>query len=355
MVAFRFNHVRIDSYSTFFPENIVSSSEIEDKISDVYKKFEIPFGTLERLSGVKNRRMWGRNIAPSDGGSEVVKNLLEKISFDRYEIGALLSCSVCRDLFEPATACIIHNKLGLNEQILSFDITNACIGFTNGLMTVGSMIETGIIKAAIVVSAENPSIIIDSQMNHLAKKINTLTRSDLIKLLPTFTLGCGAVAFAVCHESISPNGHKLIGGVGLTNSENGDLCLGNGDFCLMDKNAVQTPLMETESSTLINAASKLGGRAWKEAEKILNWTNEEIDHIFCHQVGKQVNQQFYKEMGLDIKKEYTNYKNFGNMISAAMPSALVMGAKEKNIQKGAKVLTTAFGSGLNSIFLGIEW
>jgi 3-oxoacyl-[acyl-carrier-protein] synthase III len=38
-----------------------------------------------------------------------------------------------------------------------------------------------------------------------------------------------------------------------------------------------------------------------------------------------------------------------------LPAALAIGAEEKKIQPGEKVLLTAFGSGLNTRFLGFEW
>lgn len=85
------------------------------------------------------------------------------------------------------------------------------------------------------------------------------------------------------------------------------------------------------------------------------WTRSDVHHIFCHQVGKQVNEGFYREMGLDIEKEYTVYRNLGNLVSAALPTALALGSEEKDMKPGEKVLLTAFGSGLNSIFWGVIW
>jgi len=43
------------------------------------------------------------------------------------------------------------------------------------------------------------------------------------------------------------------------------------------------------------------------------------------------------------------------MVSAALPAALANGAEEKAMKPGEKVLLTAFGSGLNTRFLGFEW
>jgi orotate phosphoribosyltransferase-like protein len=70
----------------------------------------------------------------------------------------------------------------------------------------------------------------------------------------------------------------------------------------------------------------------------LGWSKEHVDHVFCHQVGRQVNEAFYREMGLDFDKDFAIYNRYGNMVSAALPAALAIGAEEKKIQPGEKVL-----------------
>lgn len=353
MVAFRFKHVRIESFGLNLPDQIVSSAEIEDRIAPLYKNLSIPFGTLERISGVKNRRVWSRDMMPSVAGTEAVKRALEGTGFDESHIGALISCSVCRDLFEPSTANLMQNRLGWREDIISFDVTNACIGFSNGLMLLGNMIESGIVKAGVVVSAENPAIITESNFRLMEERAESMTRDELLKMLPTFTVGAGAVAYVLCHENLSPHGHKFMGGVAKSAVDHVDLCTGNGDFCMRQPEI--RPLMETESSKLIAAAAELGGRTWEQASELLGWSKEDVDHSFCHQVGRQVNDTFYRVMGLDFKKDFAIWRDYGNLISAALPTSLVLGSEEKKIKSGEKVLLTAFGSGLNSMFLGIEW
>jgi 3-oxoacyl-[acyl-carrier-protein] synthase III len=102
-------------------------------------------------------------------------------------------------------------------------------------------------------------------------------------------------------------------------------------------------------------SAKLGGRAFPDVTASLGWSKDHVDHVFCHQVGRQVNDAFYREMGLDFDKDYAIYKRYGNMVSVALPAALAIGAEEKGIKPGEKVLLTAFGSGLNTRFLGFEW
>ena len=353
MISFNFKHVCIESFATLFLNTEVTSAEIEDKLSGFYTRLGIPFGTLEKLSGIKTRYLWKSEVMPTTVGTEVVRKALDGVGFDKEHIRALFNCSVTRDYFEPSNACLIHNNLKMTEDALVMDITNACIGFSDGILALGNLIESGLVKAGILVSPENTNRIIESSLKHLEREPN-LGREDLIRILPTFTLGCGAVAYVLCHDSIATKKHRILGAVTRSASQFSDLCAGNGDYYMAQTEEI-VPIMSTESSKLISSAAKVGAKVWKDASQLLGWTSDDVQHIFCHQVGRQVNNAFYKEMGLDVAKEYTIYQKYGNLVSAAMPSALALGAEDKGMKAGDKVLLTAFGSGLNAIFIGVQW
>ncbi|MDC0358345.1 3-oxoacyl-ACP synthase III [Oligoflexia bacterium] len=353
MVTFRFKNVCIESFAFHLPENEVTSAEMEDRLGPLYQRLGIPFGTLERLSGIKKRRLWDKEVAPSEVATVAGRQALEQIGFDREHIGALFNCSVTRDFFEPATACLVQGNLELPESTMSLDITNACIGFSNGITILGNLIESGVVKAGLLVSGENVSRIMESSIAHVLAN-EEIDRDELIKLLPTFTLGCGATAMVLCHSSLATNKHRVIGATARSAIQFNHLCNGDGDYYMNQTDDPQ-PIMQTEASQIIDQASKLGRRMWGDFSEAFGWSRDEIDHIFCHQVGKQVNEAFYEEMTLDYGKEFSIYERYGNLVSAALPAALITGVKEKNIQAGEKILMTAFGSGLHSIFLGLEW
>lgn len=353
MFGYTFDNVCIESFGLHFPEREVASIELEDKLSPLYRRLGIPFGTLERLSGVRSRYLWDVGVSPSSMATEAARNALTSAGIEATDLGAILNCSVTRDYFEPATACLVHRNLEMGESCMAMDVTNACLGFSNGIMLVGNMIERGIIKTGLLVSAENIARILESTIQHLIHK-EDVSRDELVRMLPTFTLGCGAVAMVLTHKSYAKAGHRVLGGVARSATQFNDLCNGNGDFCFHQPEEM-TPIMHTEASTLISSASKVGARAWTDASQLLGWKSADVDHIFCHQVGKQVNEAFYQEMGLDIEKEFTIYRRYGNLVSAALPAALAIGATEKGMKQGDKVLLTAFGSGLNALFTGLEW
>ena len=353
MISFRFKHVRLESFGLNFPTTLLSSAEIEERIAPVYERLRIPVGTLERVSGVTTRGIWPTDVTPSSVATVAAREALDRSGFRPDQIGALINCSVSRDFFEPATACLVHHALGIPEESLALDITNACIGFSDGLIMLSHLIEAGTVKAGIICSGENISKVVHTTCDQLLRDPD-ITREKILQMLPTLTLGCGAVAAVLCHDSISNGGHTFVGGVARSASQHHQLCIGNGDFSVGQGEEI-APIMTSDAAQLMIAAAKLGGRAFPDVTAALGWSKEHVDHVFCHQVGRQVNEAFYREMGLDFDKDFAIYNRYGNMVSAALPAALAIGAEEKKIQPGEKVLLTAFGSGLNARFLGFEW
>jgi 3-oxoacyl-[acyl-carrier-protein] synthase III len=353
MLSFRFEKVHIEAFDVNLPEREVTSEEMERQLAPLYERLKIPFGTLEKLTGIRSRYFWGGEVAPSQVATVAALKALEHTQIPRDAIQALFSCSITRDYFEPATACLIHNSMGLRRDCLVQDISNACLGFMNGMLMMANLIESGAVKAGIVVSGESIWRPIEYCIRTLLTRTD-ITRDQLIKYLPTLTLGSGAVAYVMCHKDIATSPHRLVAAVTNSASEHHTLCSGNGDYCILQPDNFE-PLMETESSKLIAAAAVLGGETWPELSRVANWSRDGIDHVFCHQVGKQVNQAFYDTLGLDIEKEFTIYPKYGNLASAALPTALVLGSREKTMRTGEKVVLTGFGSGLNAMFMGIEW
>ena len=355
MLSSVFDKVCIESYAFNRPTISVSTDEIEDRLAPLYKRYMIPFGTLSKLSGINTRGFFEKGTLPSEIATEAARMTLKESGIDKKDIGAVFSCSVTRDFFEPATSVLVHQNLGLSEEVMALDITNACIGFSNGMLMAANLIESGAIKAALVVSGENMAPIVDTTFEKLlSPEAEKISRSEFVKMLPTFTLGSGGVAMLMCHQDIATKHHRFVAAHARSASQHSDLCVGNGDFCFTQTEGLD-PLMETQSKKLVSAASKLGARAWPEFAKLSGWKAEELDHLVCHQVGKQVNASFYEPQGLPYEKEHTVYQDYGNLVSAAMPSAMISTAEEGKFMTGDKILLTGYGSGLNTMFSGIVW
>ncbi len=354
MPAFLFKHVHIQAYTAIIPPDRVSTSELEDQMAETYHRLGLPKGVIETLSGIKTRHFFDISVNPSDVATEAGHLALEQLPFPRDKIGAVLNCSVTRDYFEPATACLVHSNLGLSKEALVMDISNACIGVMDGMLLLGNLIDSGVIEAGLLISGETVSRVVMNTLKAIIQN-RKLTRQELLSFIPAFTLGDGAVAIVLCHERLATTSHKLIGALTQIDSKSHDFCKGSEDVCI--RSGVQGALMQTEPAKLIKKALDIFIANYPKFIKLVEWEDSQIDHIIAHQVGKKGNRckEFYSQRNIDPLKEYIIYEKFGNMVSCALPTSLVLADREKKLKSGDKIMLVAFGSGINCIEAGIIW
>lgn len=348
-----FDDVFLESYSVHLPERELTSTEIESRLGPLYEQLDIPIGTLERLSGIVSRRMFPLDMRPSEAATVAARQALAKSEIDPVRIGVLVNCSVTRDYFEPATATVVHANLGLREDAAVFDLTNACLGFSNGIQIVGLMIESGAIDAGLIVSAEQVAPVLEHAIEVLLQD-RSLSREGFLRALPTFTLGCGAVAAVLCRGSLCGSGHRFVGCTARSATQYHGLCKGNADCCYERKNGVN-PIMETDARGIVREGGELGARCWADFASAFGWSRDQVDHVFMHNIGRQNNDHLYETMGHDYAKSFHIYEHLGNLASASLPAALFTGVECKPVRSGEKIVLLGFGSGLNSMCFGIDW
>ncbi|MEO7910691.1 MAG: 3-oxoacyl-ACP synthase III, partial [Roseiflexaceae bacterium] len=146
-----FNNVAIESLSYVLAPQHVTSAALEEQISTTMQRLGVPAGRLEALSGIRERRFWAHGTMPSEIATQAAQLAIEQAGIDRQAIGCVVNTSVCKDYIEPSVACLVHGNLKLSPSCMNYDIGNACLGFLNGMLSVGMMIEAGLIDYGLVV------------------------------------------------------------------------------------------------------------------------------------------------------------------------------------------------------------
>ncbi len=337
----------IDSLAYVAPPNVWTSEYVEERLKPLYERLRLPEGRLELMTGIKERRFWDDGIRPSEASAQAGKKALEQSGLNPSDIEVCIHCSVCRDMLEPATASFVHRLIGLGEDVQLYDLSNACLGFLNALSMLSAMIDVGHIKAGIVVSGENGKPLLERTLQLLLER--DLDRKQIKPYFANLTIGAGAVAAVVCHESLSPNGHRLLGGVSKADTSSNDLCKG-------DASSEGTGLeMQTDSEELLHAGVALASNTWDSFKREMDWTNQTADKVVCHQVGVAHQKLLYERLGIDVEKDYSSFATYGNTGSAALPLTLAKAVEDDFISKGDKLAMLGIGSGLNCMMLAAEW
>ena len=347
----RYEQVCIEAVSYALPPCVVSSEELEAQLAPVYDRLGLHAGRLELMSGIKTRRFWEPETMPSDASALAGRAALEQAGVLPEQIGCLIHAAVSRDFLEPATASVVHDKLGLPPTAIVYDVSNACLGFVNAALAVANLIELRQIDRGLVVAGESSRALVESTVRMLNQR-QELTRAELKEAFASLTIGSGAAAMVLAHESVSTEGHRLLGGAARSATEHHGLCQGDGDAGFGRESAM---LMNTQAETLLVNGCALAVEAWAATRQELAWTNACVDRAFCHQVGSTHRDRLYEALGLDTALDFSTFESLGNVGSASLPITLAMGIEQRPPTPGERIALLGIGSGLNCIMLGLSW
>lgn len=349
-----FEHVCIESVVHVLPDEVVTSEQIEDRLSPVYDRLKLPYGRLELFTGIKERRFCQPGTVPSDIASQAGLKAIETAGVAKTDIGCLINASVCRDFLEPATASVVHEKVGLSEHVMIFDVSNACLGFLNAMVIVAHMIERRVIDAALVVAGENGRPLVESTIKFLLEN-KSLTRKGIKNSFASLTIGSGAAAAVLVHSSLSKTGHFLLGGGVLVASGYNHLCQGDLDGRDCGVNDTDKLLMNTDAEALLDAGCALAKQTWDKTKGLLKVDNDDVKRFFCHQVGSVHRNRLLKTLEIPVEKDLSTFPWLGNMGSVSLPVTLAVGAAQGLMQKDDLVALLGIGSGINCMMLGVRW
>ena len=350
VLQFRYQRVCIEAWAYTLPEEIVSTEQIELRLTPLYDRLKLPLGRLELMTGIRERRFFPTDERPSRISALTGRQALQHASLSPSMIGTLIHGSVCRDCLEPATACAVHQQLGLPEDCAIYDVSNACLGLLNGIVQAANMIELGQIKAALVVGTENGRTLVESTIAALNAD-QSLDRKQIKTAFASLTIGAGSAAVVLVDRSLSRFGHRLLGGAMLARTDHCDLCRGNHVAGSPDG----ALLMETDSEALLREGIAAAASAFTGFLDTVGWRREEINRTFCHQVGKAHHRLLFDSLGLEPTIDFATYPTLGNTGAVALPMTVARGIEKAPPSTGDRVALLGIGSGINVVMLGLDW
>ncbi len=398
----KYRKVYMEAIGYELPSEVITSDDLEARLAPMYEALHITPGQLQALTGIAERRWWGAGHALSDGAAAAARKALEQAKVRARDISVLIYSGVCRENYEPATACAVADKIGISTDAYIYDISNACLGTLNGIIDIANRIELGQIRAGMVVSCESAREIVDTMIERMvAEKSMALFSSSLA----TLTGGSGAAAVLLTDGSFdNAQAHRLIGeatraapehhrlcrwGITFTPAELGKLMFSPDRLMaaldeVMQPDAIPTAMkeimtseklppvvaglmpsetlpaamsefMSTDSVSVLKHGAKLGVRTWGAFLKKMGWAREQVDKVICHQVGEGHRDTILRELGIAKEKDFSTYKYLGNMGTVSLPMTAAIADQRNFLKRGDHVGFLGIGSGLNCLMIGWEW
>lgn len=398
----KYNRVVMESIGYELPPVVVTSEDLENRLMPMYEALHIAPGQLEALTGISERRWWDEGHSLSDGAARAARKALEQSNVDAKDVGTLIYSGVCRENFEPATACAVAAQLGISDQANIYDISNACLGTMNGIIDIANRIELKQIRAGMVVSCETSREIVEIMIERMLKD---KSMSMFTSSLATLTGGSGAAAVLLTDGSFdNPHPHRLIGGANQAAPEHHRLCrwgitmtpqsIGDLMFSpdkllaaidqVMEPNTLPSvmrdamtseklppalasimpkdtlpnavsEIMSTDSVAVLKHGARLGVKTWGSFLTKMGWARDQVDKVICHQVGEGHRDTILRELGIAPEKDFSTYKYLGNIGTVSVPLTAAIAEQRQFLKTGDRVSFLGIGSGLNCMMLGWEW
>ena len=287
----------IESLGVYLPPRIVSTAEV---MRDCKHHISLQ---LERLTGIRSRRMAGDDTFSIDLAQRAVEKCLAITKYHPADIDLVICCNMSRydgpDFYytvEPSTSTRLRKHFGFNRA-LTFDVGNACAGMFTAVKVVDALLKSGLIDVAMVVSGEF--------ITHLTRTAQYEMTDSPDPRLACLTLGDAGVALILERTSNERLGFHAI-----------DMYTAGvySDYSVAKPTDQEHggAIMFTDSRRLHEVAIRHSAAHIVQTLKNVGWGKDALHHVLIHQTSERF---FYEAASQVNTLVQDTYCHDGNMLN----------------------------------------
>lgn len=331
MTYFNFNKIKIAGVAAAIPKEIVDIDSFSEKFgTDTIKKYKI-------MTGIEQFRKSKDEQTASDLGYIAAEHLLTEFKIDREEVDGLVFVSQSHDYKRPATACVLHNRLKLNENCIAFDINLGCSGFVYGFQIMASLMEKSNMRKALVIVAETSTKVMWPNDKSVAMLFGDSGSAVLLERDE-----CASEIYGSLYTK--GQGYKSIivpaGGFRCPVAD-------KEPFIASDGNEKTLYTQYMNGIDIMQFSISEVPRSIKEFLKKFNTDVEFFDYYILHQANNFIIKQLIKRFKLPKEKTPIVLDKYGNIGGVSIPLVMCNVFGNLNNNKEYKVFGCGFGIGLS--------
>ena len=256
---------------------------------------------------------------------------IEDAGLKPKDIDYIICSNVVNEYITPSLSCIVQGAIG--AKCACVDVNVACAGFVYALDMADDRIKCGKAKNILVLAAEEPTRMVDW--------------SDRATCV-LFGDGAGAV---VVTEGEGYMGSRL-SAVSMTDSLHYMRCLEPTPY--ITKEEFSAP-MYMNGRQVFKTAVMLSSRDIKALLADEGLAPDDIKYYVLHQANMRIIEAVANHMELDMSYFPHNVEYCGNTSSASVALLLDELHRAGKLQRGDKLILSAFGAGFTTGTCLIEW
>jgi 3-oxoacyl-[acyl-carrier-protein] synthase III len=322
---------KITGVACYVPPRVVTNEDLA-KFVDTNDEW------IRTRTGIRERHYADAGVATSHMATEAAKLLLAQKNLDPAEIELIVIASVTPDMFFPATACLVQDRIGA-KNAWGFDLSAACSGFAYALTVGAQFVGSGAHKKVMVIGSDKMTSI-----------LNFEDRATCV----LFGDGAGAVLLepAADGEGILDFQHDIDGSGGC------DLFMpGGGSLNPSTKETVEKKMHYVHQGG--QQVFKYAVRRMAEVSvKILadnGFTKDDVGLVVPHQANLRIIQAMQQRLGVPDEKVAVSIDRYGNTTAATLPLGMRDAIAEGRLKKGDLLLLVTVGAGYTTGSVLLRW
>ncbi len=329
---------KISSVGGYVPPRLLTNRDLETMVATTDQ-------WIQERTGIRERHIVDKGVATSDLAVEAAKLCLQRRGIGAEELEVIIVATVTPDMFFPATACLVQDKLGA-KGAWGFDLLAACSGFPYALQVGAKLVESGMHKKVMVIGADVMSSIIDYT-----------DRATCV----IFGDGAGAVLLEPCSSEadgveaevgLVDYWHEIdgSGGVALNMPGGGSLNPSTAETV-----AEKMHYVHQDGAAVYKFAVRKMAEATERVLERNGLTGKDLACFIPHQANKRIILSTAERLGMDEGCVVINIDRYGNTTAATIPLAMQTAMDEGRLGKGDLVLLASVGAGFTVGATLLRW
>jgi len=305
---------------------------------DLSKFVETNDEWIRTRTGIRERHVVDKGMATSHMATEAAKCVLKQTKTNAADIDLIVVASVTPDMFFPATACLVQDRIGASKA-WGFDLSAACSGFAYALTVGAQFVGAGSHKKALVIGSDTMTSILNYQ-----------DRATCV----LFGDGAGAAL-------IEPAGENE----GILDFEH-DVDGSGGQFLFMPGGGSLNPSTVETAEKKMHYVHQEGSQVFKYAVRRMadlavhlvqrnGFTSDDVALVVPHQANLRIIKAMQERLGVADSRVMVNIDRYGNTTAATIPLGLRDAVAEGRLKKGDLVLILTVGAGYTTGGILMRW
>lgn len=300
-----------------------------------------PVGQLSKRTGVYKRSIAHNSETALDLAERAARGVMDLRKEKLLDVDALIFCTQTPDYILPPNSTLLHGKLDMPQNVMAFDISHACSGFTYGLGIARSLVISKVVNRVLLINADT--------YTRLLHDDDRSTRGIFGDGASATIVSASKSMITVLDDSYGTDGKhyaKFI--VPSGGSRNPTTNEEKSQLETLSDNPRRSPFhINMDGIGVLSFFNKILSKAIIDILKKNNLCLDDIDHFVFHQASALALEVLQRNLDISSNRVVNKMKITGNLVSASIPVALSKANSDGDFEKGDIIMLVGFGVGLS--------